>query len=116
MILRYICLTLLLIVFVSAEADSDVRRDPFLQPDLTAIKTSAQQSPTIVNRGTLLLKGTLRSGDNVLANINGNILAIGDELDGFKLISVSEQSATLENSSEKLELLLDNYTNNGREQ
>ena len=115
MSIRWLGLILMMAISTSIKAENILHKDPFLQPDLSLINNQSEQATTPISR-KLKLRGTLRSGTSVLANINGTIMAIGDELDGFKLISVTEHSATLENNNEQLELLLENYTNNGREQ
>ncbi|MHC4427918.1 MAG: hypothetical protein ACYS0D_04850 [Planctomycetota bacterium] len=53
-----------------------------------------------------VLTGVMAAGDGGYAIIDGRTLFIGQELDGFELISVSERSAVLVSDGERTELML----------
>jgi hypothetical protein len=53
-----------------------------------------------------VLTGVMAAGDRGYAIIDGRTLFIGQVLDGFELISVSERSAVLESAGERIELML----------
>jgi hypothetical protein len=55
---------------------------------------------------THVLTGVMAAGDGGYAIIDGRTLFIGQTLDGFELISVSQRSAVLESDGERTELLL----------
>jgi hypothetical protein len=53
-----------------------------------------------------VLTGVMAAGDAGYAIIDGRTLFIGQRLDGFELISVSERSAVLDSDGERAELML----------
>jgi hypothetical protein len=53
-----------------------------------------------------VLTGVMAAGDGGYAIIDGRTLFIGQKLDGFELISVSERSAVLDSDGERTELML----------
>jgi len=52
---------------------------------------------------------TLTSGGTGLAMVDGKIIAVGKELDGFKLVSISHRSATFESAGSKIILYLNEH-------
>ena len=55
---------------------------------------------------THTLTGVMASGDGGYAIIDGKTLFMGQELDGFELIRVSQRSAVLESNGVRVELIL----------
>jgi hypothetical protein len=53
-----------------------------------------------------VLTGVMAAGDRGYAIIDGRTLFIGQRLDGFELVSVSERSAVLDSDGERIELML----------
>lgn len=90
-----------------------VRHDPFQRPVIPqqsaaateVIKPSAQQS------WAPKLTATLRAGHNSMANVNGNIIKLGETIDGYRLMEVDERSAVFAKNKQSIHLKIDDETN-----
>ena len=114
----YTSVILIALLFVTQVfAVNALKRDPFKQSNFAA-KSIRKDRTEDASGGSSqpVLKGTLRSKAGSLANVSGKILAIGEQIYGFKLIAVSEQSATLVRGEERLELVLEGTTDNGSDE
>lgn len=96
-----------------------LQRDPFQRPDLNKI---AAREPVIIEPDYLdlppmawhpRLKGTLRSSSGSFANVDGQVIKVGESIDGFRLIAVSERAATFLKEGETVVLTLDDIFENG---
>lgn len=99
--------------FVHAEEKTGLPRivhDPFQKPKLTktfikpksitqSIKPAASWTPHLIS--------TLRAGDHSMANVGGKIIAVGEEINGYKLIKVSERAVVFVNQGKTTRLTLD---------
>ena len=56
----------------------------------------------------LELRGTMLAGAGSLANIGGLILGIGQEVDGYRIVSIDERQVVIEKNGEQRTLTLDN--------
>ncbi len=54
----------------------------------------------------LELRGVLSAGMNSLANVSGEILAIGESIDGYVLVGVNEDGAIFERAGTRYTVLL----------
>ncbi len=84
------------------------QKNPFAKP---AFMILVEEAPANASRAdlpaeALSLKATLIAKDRSYANIAGTILAIGEEHDGYRLVSVSEGAVVLERNGERIELML----------
>lgn len=99
--------------FVNAEEKTDLTRilhDPFQKPKLkkTFVKPkSVAQSIKPAASWTPHLISTLRAGDHSMANVGGEIIAVGEEINGYKLIKVSERAVVFINQGQTTRLTLD---------
>jgi hypothetical protein len=59
---------------------------------------------------TLELRGTMAAGEHSLANIGGEILAIGQEISGYRLMAVHQRHVVLEKNEIQRTLLIDKDT------
>jgi hypothetical protein len=66
-------------------------RNPFTRPVHVSDSNLTQSSAT--DAEMFELRATLAAGINSLANINGEIVALGDVFNGYRLIEVGEGSA-----------------------
>lgn len=70
--------------------------DPFAQPEQKLIDSQRGVSITdkpIREAWFPQLRATMRTGSTSMANIDGKIIKIGQEVDGFTLIKVAERGA-----------------------
>ncbi len=55
----------------------------------------------------LQLFATLRAGKNSMVNVQGRIVQLGEEIEGYKLVEVNDYSAVFANSKQQVHLSLD---------
>ncbi len=81
---------------VAAPQNRAIKHNPFDRPDFTKHRNSTvvEQQQAAPQR-LLQLRAVLYSSTAPLVNINGKILAVGEEIDGFLLQEVSEDGAVL---------------------
>ncbi len=85
-----------------------LHRNPFEKPRLEQ-RTGSAGPP----EGAALvapaweLRATLTAGRSSLADVDGVIIRLGDEIDGYRLLSVSEGSAVFDRNGSKLVLTVD---------
>ncbi len=83
-------------------------RDPFVRP---LIELPASSTPTpVVAAPDFTLRALLVAGDKSLANIDGTILALGDEFDGYRLISITQEETLFEKGSNRYRISLKERT------
>ncbi len=89
------------------------RFDPFKKPD-QLVKTSTQSEKSEKSEKSenlfqtkLQLFATLRAGKNSMVNIQGRIVQLGEEIEGYKLVEVNDDSAVFANSEQRVLLSLD---------
>lgn len=79
-------------------------RDPFVRPQTESL---VRATPAPIEPGpTFTLRALLVAGDASLANVDGTILALGDELDGYRLISVTQEETLFEKGSKRYRIFL----------
>ncbi|WP_417616044.1 hypothetical protein [Oceanisphaera sp.] len=83
-------------------------RDPFVRPQ-TELSTRPTPTP-IASAPGFTLRALLVAGDSSLANIDGTILALGDEFDGYRLISVTQEETLFEKGSNRYRISLKERT------
>ena len=70
-----------------------LQHNPFDRPNLEG------SAPAGINGGTLnsdlKLRATLAAGDSSLANINGELFGVGDEVSGYQVREINEGSVVL---------------------
>jgi len=78
-----------------ARASEPIESNPFTRPGYTADRPlpTFDQQPEAIK--PLELKATLIAGRDVLANVSGEILAPGEEIQGHRLYRVTEGQAVL---------------------
>jgi len=107
----YLCLMLLLLTTATFAAEgkksSLLSTNPFSQPELPDAAHEGEGARGQENSSDLVLRGTLVSGSDPLANINGVVLEVGAKLNGYRLVSVSEREVTLEKNGVRKTLRMD---------
>lgn len=88
-----LCISILLFITVSYAADKsmNLKKNPFQRPDL--FSTGINQAPVVTPDGPgaeLDIRAAMSAGENSLVNIAGNIVRIGEEIQGYRLLSVEE--------------------------
>ena len=88
-----------------------LRYDPFQKPErLLTVR------PAHVDKGIhrpewfdldSKLTMTLRAGKNSMVNVQGRVIRLGEEIEGFKLVKVLERSAIFEKDKQRIILKID---------
>ncbi len=94
----------------SVTAEPQLRFDPFARPDLETlpkpieVKLTKESVPEVWGAR---LNATMRSGGHSLANVDGNIIAPGESIEGYRLIEVHERFAVFMKEDKRYVLDLD---------
>jgi hypothetical protein len=88
---------------IPAQADDAVplAHDPFVRPRLVELVPPAESM-----RVPLELRAVLSAGDDSLANVGGQIVHVGEEVSGYRLVAVSEDGALFEQDGRSLRVPL----------
>ncbi len=79
---------------VNATASApELKNNPFDQPNLI-VENAANTEGRTSSKWSGLLYATLVSGNDSLANVDGNLIGIGEVYRGYRLIRVGEGTAT----------------------
>jgi len=96
----------------ASDADTTMlQTNPFLRPILEG--TNSGNSNSKVNKtpvGSMRLRGIMRANSNSVANIDGEIISIGQQIQGYTLISVQQRHIVLDRSGTQVTLSIDNET------
>ena len=77
-------------------------KDPFVRPQLIELA----QPVAAIAPPPLELRAVLSAGDTSLANVGGRILRVGEEIDGYRLVAVSEGGARFARDGRSIEVPL----------
>ena len=110
-IFSLIFLFFILTLSVSGFAEKDIRglsKNPFVMPKsfTQTTQSNSVSSARSIEANDLSLRATLTSQDDAIANVNGSMLEIGDEINGYKVIDIQIGSATLLYEGEQLMLVV----------
>lgn len=81
---------------VPVEPDApELRHNPFDRPDFVAKLTHGAEGAQL-SGWPYVLHATLRAGALSLANVDGRLIGVGEEYEGYRLIRVGEGDATFQ--------------------
>lgn len=108
-------LALLALLFSTAVDSRDVapilHSDPFERPDLLLQPKPELEAELEIqpDAGTWQpeLRATMRSSKGSMVNIGGEIIAIGEQIDGFRLLEVQERTAIFDKGGQHYPVSLD---------
>ena len=84
--------------------------DPFKQPQISQYSASSDGSQISGNsrKGwSVELRGTMQSARLPMVNLDGEVIALGEQVDGFRLVEVGERSAVFIKGSKRYVLSMD---------
>lgn len=83
--------------------------DPFEEPTLIKKQESILTGKRMSSHGVWNpeLLGTMRSPSGAMANVDGEIIVVGEEVEGFLLVDVRERTATFEKYGKKFVISMD---------
>ena len=110
MILFLLFLVLTVFPFsIHAQEPDKPRYDPFAKPQqLLKISAIPTKSENLFDKD-LKLTATLRAGKNSMVSLQGKIVQLGEEIEGYKLIKVSDRTAIFANNEQRILLSLDGH-------
>ncbi|TMG78034.1 MAG: hypothetical protein E6H75_04745 [Betaproteobacteria bacterium] len=79
-----------------------LHHDPFARPALTGLQHASKPGPgrngepTTASTRRLKLQAVMVAGPKSIANVNGTMVRIGDEVYGYRLVEVHERGAVFE--------------------
>jgi type II secretory pathway component PulC len=85
----------------ATDAAAPLHINPFVQPQVVADADTVVVSAAA---DTMVLRGVMLAGEHSLANISGQILGIGQEINGYRLIAVNEDNVVLDREGVRREL------------
>jgi len=95
----------LLALTLAGSTQADTLRDPFARPapppSAATLATEAESEPALQLRAIMVTPG------RALANINGQILGVGEWFGNYQLIKIQERSVTLVRGGARSVLALD---------
>lgn len=96
-----------LIVATTLQSE-ELKHNPFMQKDavFSEDKVIGAKSSGQVEKPDFTLRGLIIS-HNSMVNVDGEILAIGDELKGYRLVTINEDSAVFLRRGERFIIGLD---------
>lgn len=97
---RAVAAAMLLVPVTTAGAE--LSRDPFRTPDGYVPATAAEPGEPAGPRRLLDVKAILLSGRKSLVNVGGRIVALGEEVDGYRLVAVRESEAVFSKGAERI--------------
>ena len=106
---RYLMLIGLLVMLPSAAAHAvgvELKTNPFERP-LIKESVADPQSTAEAPSTAMALRGTMAAGRYSLADISGEILAIGQQVNGYTLVAVHEHHVVLQKDAIKTTLSID---------
>lgn len=91
----------------ATEIADTLQTNPFSNPINDERETTADPARDTLPPVALELRGTMIAGPNSQANIGGIILAIGDAIEGYKLVSIKQRHVVLDKNGAHKMLSLD---------
>jgi len=83
-----------------------LQHDPFARPALTGLQHAPRPGrngePTGASTRRLKLQAVMVAGPRSIANVNGTMVRIGDEIYGYRLVEVHERGAVFEKNKTRL--------------
>ncbi len=89
------------------ENTGTLHTNPFSNPYISEMDKAGTQRKTDFPANALELRGTMVAGANSQANIGGKIIAIDEEIEGYKLVSVKQRYVVLDKNGTQKTLSLD---------
>jgi hypothetical protein len=100
----------LFMMTLHADAQAQVRRDPFARPAAAVAAAIAAESDPIAVPAPPApprLRAVMYEPGKSLVNIDGRILAVGDSFDDYRITAIGARSATLTRRAVRSVLVLD---------
>jgi hypothetical protein len=113
---RLAMVSLMCITAVSYAGGSahNLKTNPFVRPVDSPKQREAEESTEQLSLVPLVLRGTVVAGQQSLANISGVVVSLGEEINGFKLVSIKQREAILLRNNDRRVLSVDDGIEGGQ--
>lgn len=91
----------------AAEIGGTLQTNPFSNPYISENDVSKSHARKVLPAIALELRGTMIAGTNSQANIGGTIIAVGENIDGYKLVAIKQRHVVLDKNGTQKTLSLD---------
>ena len=94
-----IVLSLMITLFTQTVSSAQLlHHDPFKKPELEYVSEVPNETVKALKQSVReawypQLRATMRAGRQSMANVNGDIIKVGEKIDGFELVKVLEREA-----------------------
>lgn len=90
-----------------ANAEDGLKHDPFVRPSLTSISLDkASENVEVEAPWTPVLTSIMLAGKRSLITLDGVIMKIGEEKDGYRLVQVKDHEATFVKGKKRVTLIM----------
>ena len=96
----------LALLAVPAAWATELERNPFRSPLQQEANHAANAGGGDLDSDAVELRGILVAGSHSMVNLGGRIIGIGEEVDGYRLLSVAEEHAVFQHAGETITLHL----------
>ena len=90
-----------------ADTAGALQNNPFKRPVFDTRSLPGPKDNGLATGSELDIRAILAAGRNSLVNVAGNIIRVGQEHEGFRLISVEERAVVFNKDGERLRIELD---------
>jgi len=114
---KTICLLVVRVFFLfgqnitADQAHTMLHKNPFIKP-IEIVVENVPSNDEKAPSDNLILRGTMSSGDEAIANINGEMLIVGQSINGFEVKHVNLSSVVLINDGKERVLTLNDISLN----
>lgn len=92
---------------LAGDARGVLRINPFERPIVEDIRSAQVPAESRVEAPELRLRAVMLAGSGSLANIGGTIMGIGEEIEGYRLVSITERNVVLNKHGKARTLSID---------
>lgn len=90
-----------------ADTSAVLQNNPFQRPVFDAARPAAPREDGLANGSELDIRAILVAGRDSLVNVAGNIIRVGQEHEGYRLVWVEERAVVFDKEGERLRIELD---------
>lgn len=95
--------------YLTAVAGETLHHDPFIRPLLTSLPIINAKAADVTVEEAIwnpALTAVMVAGKNSLANVDGVIVKLGDEIDGYRLMQVKDYEAIFKKGNKRVVLTI----------
>lgn len=93
---------------IAGDVAPSLRHEPFVRPPLASASASSASGGDITAREWKpKLRGVITAAKGSLVNVDGMILSLGEQIEGFRLMRVEERKAVFMKNGVRIELTID---------